>query len=311
MYFKLDKNIKYFSSDSNINNSYLEDYNKLKNNMGIDYDLYFFDPNKFKCKSEAENLNQFTLADYMDLVYIDKISKYSKKTNDDLLKYTINMDSICNYILLNNSNNVNFKPAIEINELIKNFKNVLLDTSITDIFISSGSMHAMRYSWAFETFNEDDLSKIEQNLKNTNLTIIYGPFSLLEEDESNHFIKFLFDKKINFSLKRDDSKDYRNHFFYTINKNKEYCIVFETAHREYLIRRNIIELKSSNININDIIFGKNGLLDEKRFSESVTISSYKDFILSDYSENIRDYFSFFKSSNRYLKFKEKHITDKK
>ena len=251
--FSLSNDVSYFSNDSTENLSYMEEYEKLKSMLNLKNDLYFFDPIKYSfCKDKVMEMNQFTLADYMDLTDIDIESGCLDRVNKDLTNYTEQFDKINDDILSKQLGNVVFKPAMEIDELIKSFKEILLDNNIDKIFISSGSIHAMRYSLVFETFSQDELEAVKKHLAKTDITIIYGPFALLDEDGHNKFIKLLFELEGNvFSLKIDkDTNNYRNHFIYThsnIERDKYHSIIFETAHREYLTRRNLIEIKSKKI----------------------------------------------------------------
>lgn len=305
---KLSNNIKYFSHIEEENNYFSEEYEKVREKLNLkNEDLFFFSPDDYEGKEEdIRKMNKFTLADYMDLIDIDCSSGYKVNTKKDLINYSCSISDINDNILKANSDNVSFSPAVNLNNLIENFTKVLFDKEIDEILISSGSIHAMRYSFPFSSFSDEDKEKIKENLKNTKIEIIYGPFALLEENESNQFIKFLFDSKLNLELKRDNSDKYRMHFFYT-RKNNNHNFIFETAHREYLIRRNIIELNISDKSKNDAVLSylkdTNNLKDDSKIKR---IYKYNEFTSEDYSENIKNYFSVYKSSRMYLKYKEKY-----
>lgn len=299
----LNNTIPYFSEVPDTNDIYFSEYEKIKFDLKINNDLYFFSPYEYNSyQNEVMRMNQFTLADYMDLIDIDKDSGFFTRVSEDLSNYTKNLNNINKNILLKNSDNISFHPAMEIDELIKSFKDILLNTDIIKMFISSGSIHAMRYSLVFDIFDRDELEIVKKHLKNMEITIIYGPFALLWEDNSNNFIKLLFELKCNFNLMLDTTNNYRNHFIYTFNKDSKcHSIIFETAHREYLVRRNIIEVRSNKNDFYDVIFLY--VLDKELLTKYDKIISYNDFISSHF-ENIKTYFSFFKSSNRYDRFKE-------
>ena len=309
--FSLRQGINYFDKNEALNKECLEEYLKIKKSDSLSRnndikDLFFFNPEKFgeDNREEIYSMNQYMLADYMDILYLDE--KSNKEEINKTVKYFENYASIFNSLFENSSikkESISFKYAQKINKLIKNFKYDLLNSDITEMYISSGSVHAMKYSLVFDILTEEEKEKIKQNLQNIKITIIYGPFALLEDDNNNRFIKFLFeelDKKDNIFIRRDNNDKYeRIHFSYKKYKNGKQIITIETPHREYLMRRNYIELDITNFN--DF---KNKFLKNNTPKNATDIKSYEEFLKKDFCDNLKDYFAFHNSSNRYLYFKK-------
>lgn len=279
--FNLELNTKYFDKSEDLNKEYLKEYLKIKKSDSLSRnndikDLFFFNPEKFgeENREEIYSMNQYMLADYMDILYLDE--KSNREELNKTIEYFKNYTTIFNSLFENSSikkESISFKYGQKINKLIENFKFDLLNSDITEMYISSGSVHAMKYSLVFDILTEEE--KIKQNLQNRKITIIYGPFALLEDD-NNRFIKFLFeelDKKDNIFIRRDNNDKYeRIHFSYKKYKDGKQTITIETPHREYLMRRNYIELYITNFN--DF---KNKFFNNTP-KEATDIESYEKFI---------------------------------
>lgn len=280
--FNLELNTKYFDKSEDLNKEYLKEYLKIKKSDSLSRnndikDLFFFNPEKFgeENREEIYSMNQYMLADYMDILYLDE--KSNREELNKTIEYFKNYTTIFNSLFENSSikkESISFKYGQKINKLIENFKFDLLNSDITEMYISSGSVHAMKYSLVFDILTEEE--KIKQNLQNRKITIIYGPFALLEDDNNNRFIKFLFeelDKKDNIFIRRDNNDKYeRIHFSYKKYKDGKQTITIETPHREYLMRRNYIELYITNFN--DF---KNKFFNNTP-KEATDIESYEKFI---------------------------------
>lgn len=309
--FSLGQGINYFDKDEVLDNEYFKEYLTIKNSDSLsknsnNEDLFFFNPEEFGKMEKVYSMNQYMLADYMDILYLDE--KSNKKEINKTVSYFEKYENIFNSLLKDSSikESINFKYGQKINKLIENFKSDLLNSDIDEMYISSGSVHAMKYSLVFDILTKEEKEKIKQNLKNRKITIIYGPFALLEDDNNNRFIKFLFEEldNDNISIQRDNNNEYKRiHFSYKKYKDGRQTITIETPHREYLMRRNYIELDIKNYNFNDF---KNEYLfiNDNTPKDATNIKSYEEFIKKDFRDNLKDYFAFYNSSNRYLYFKK-------
>ena len=285
--FSLMQGINYFDKDEALNKECLEEYSKIKKSDSLsesnNNDLLFFNPEEFDFEKREEiySMNQYMLADYMDILYLDE--KSNKEEINKTVEYFENYATIFNSLFENSSikkENIGFKYAQKINKLIENFKSDLLNSDITEMYISSGSVHAMKYSLVFDILTEEEKEKIKRNLQNRKITIIYGPFALLEDDNNNKFIKFLFeelDNRDNIFIQRDNNKEYKRiHFSYKKYKDGKQTIIIETPHREYLMRRNYIELDITDFNFNDL--KSKCLFNDNMFKDTTNIKSYEKFI---------------------------------
>ena len=311
--FNLELNTKYFDKSEDLNKEYLKEYLKIKKSDSLSRnndvkDLFFFNPEKFgeENREEIYSMNQYMLADYMDILYLDE--KSNREELNKTIEYFKNYTTIFNSLFENSSikkESISFKYAQKINKLIENFKFDLLNSDITEMYISSGSVHAMKYSLVFDILNKEEKEKIKQNLQNRKITIIYGPFALLEDDNNNRFIKFLFeelDNRDNIFIQRDNNNEYKRiHFSYKKYKDCKQTITIETPHREYFMRRNYIELDITDFNFNNF---KNEYFFDDNTLKLVNIESYEEFIKKDFSDNLKDYFAFYHSAHRYLYFKK-------
>ena len=128
---------------------------------------------------------------------------------------------------------------------------------------------------------------------------------MLEDDNNNRFIKFLFeelDNRDNIFIQRDNNNEYKRiHFSYKKYKDCKQTITIETPHREYFMRRNYIELDITDFNFNNF---KNEYFFDDNTLKLVNIESYEEFIKKDFSDNLKDYFAFYHSAHRYLYFKK-------
>ena len=87
----LNNTIPYFSEVPDTNDIYFSEYEKIKFDLKINNDLYFFSPYEYNSyQNEVMRMNQFTLADYMDLIDIDKDSGFFTRVSEDLSNYTEN-----------------------------------------------------------------------------------------------------------------------------------------------------------------------------------------------------------------------------
>lgn len=309
--FSLGKGINYFDEDEALNNEYFKEYLTIKESDSLsknnnNEDLFFFNPEEFGKREKVYSMNQYMLADYMDILYLDE--KSNKEEINKTVAYFSKYANIFNSLLKDSSikENINFKYGQKINNLIENFKSDLLNSDIDEMYISSGSVHAMKYSLIFDILTEKEKEEIKQNLQNRKITIIYGPFALLEDDNNNRFIKFLFEEldNNNISIQRDNNNEYKRiHFSYKKYKNCGQTITIETPHREYLMRRNYIELDITDYDFNN--FKSQYLfINDNTPKDATNIKSYEEFIKKDFCDNLNDYFAFYNSSNRYLYFKK-------
>lgn len=310
--FSLGKGINYFDEDEALNNEYFKEYLTIKESDSLsknnnNEDLFFFNPEEFGKTEKVYSMNQYMLADYMDILYLDE--KSNKEEINKTVAYFSKYANIFNSLLKDSSikENINFKYCQKINKLIENFKFDLLNSDIDEMYISSGSVHAMKYSLIFDILTEKEKEEIKQNLQNRKITIIYGPFALLEDDNNNRFIKFLFEEldNNNISIQRDNNNEYKRiHFSYKkYKKDGKQTITIETPHREYLMRRNYIELDITDYDFNDFK-SKYLFINDNKTKYLTNIESYEEFIKKDFCDNLKDYFAFYNSSNRYLYFKK-------
>ena len=157
----------------------------------------------------------------------------------------------------------------------------------------------MKYSLVFDILNKEEKEKIKQNLQNRKITIIYGPFALLEDDNNNRFIKFLFeelDNRDNIFIQRDNNNEYKRiHFSYKKYKDCKQTITIETPHREYFMRRNYIELDITDFNFNNF---KNEYFFDDNTLKLVNIESYEADFLGEKLTGGKH------SAHRYLYFKK-------
>ncbi|MBW5382728.1 hypothetical protein, partial [Brachyspira pilosicoli] len=249
--------ILYFDKSKDKNDEYSFKYKSWKNDFKLK-DLFLFNPNNFNEK-DAENIyeiNKNIFNSALEISVINELNTDINPTNDT-------EDIITNYnkIFTDLDNNkvfdkdrITFLPNRNIDELISLLKKDLLDDSIDEMIISSGSVHPMRYSKAVDLIIKDGKEDIlDKNMQNINWKIVYGPLVLLDDDGNNKFIKKLFDIKGNFSLFYDKSKYNRNHFIYKKHKDNKEEFIAETIHKECIINRNMILLKGINNTFDNII----------------------------------------------------------
>lgn len=295
--------IKYFSNKKGEEEKYLRIYKDWwesldKKNIDNDEDtsLFFFDPTKFSGTTieDIQRMNIYILSDISDSFDIDV--KYGIGNYDKFINDAVNYSSTFRKIFKkfnDGKNEIKFYYGVEIDDLRKRLKYNLFNENIEYMFFNSGSVHPLRYCNLIEELVKNgEWDNIKDKLPK-NMYILYGPF-LLSYNSEHSFLKKMFEaykenyKKDNLVVEIDETKTenyFRNHCVCFYDKNTDTTTIeLETLHREYLLRRNVID-----INIEGNYF--NTYNDFKNFIKKYNINNSSDTIFTKIKnyEDLKDH----------------------